>query len=49
LTQWPEARNALPTDSPQLAGWLARIGHCLLKQKKWTDAEPHVRECLAMR
>ena len=49
LTQLPEARKALPTDSPQLAGMLALIGLGLLEQKKWTEAEPLLRECLAIR
>ena len=47
--QLPEARKALPKDSPQLAGLLAQIGLGLLEQKKWTEAEPHLRECLAIR
>ncbi len=49
LTQLPEARKALPGDSPQLAGLLAQIGLGLMAQKKWTEAEPHLRECLAIR
>ena len=47
--QLPEARKALPKDSPQLAGMLAQIGLSLLQQKKWTEAEPLLRECLAIR
>ncbi len=47
--QLPEARKALPKDSPQLAGQLAQIGLVLLQQKKWTEAEPLLRECLAIR
>ncbi len=49
LEQLPEARKALPKDSPQLAGLLAQIGLGLLEQKKWTEAEPLLRECLAIR
>ena len=49
LTQLPEARKAIPKDSPQLAGLLAQIGLGLLEQKKWTEAEPLLRECLAIR
>ncbi len=47
--QLPEARKALPEDSPQLAGMLAQLGLSLLQQKKWTEAEPLLRECLAIR
>ena len=36
LQQLPEARKALPKESPQLAGLLAQIGMGLLEQKKWT-------------
>ncbi len=49
LPQLPEARKALPKDSPQLAGLLALIDLGLLEQKKWTEAEPLLRECLAIR
>jgi hypothetical protein len=49
MQQLPEARKALPKQSPQLAGLLAQIGSGLLEQKKWTEAEPHLRECLAIR
>ncbi len=49
LEQLPRARKALPKDSPQLAGLLAQIGVGLLEQKKWTEAEPLLRECLAIR
>ncbi len=47
--QLPELRNQLPKDSPQLAGLLAQIGLSLLQQKKWAEAEPLVRESLAIR
>lgn len=47
--QLSTARQALPMDSPQLAGLLAQISLVLLDQKKWTDAEPLLRECLAIR
>jgi hypothetical protein len=36
-------------DSPAYAGALALLGLNLLHQKKWTDAEPLLRECLAIR
>ena len=47
--QLPEARKALPKDSPQLAGMLAEVGQSLVQQKKWTEAEPLLRECLGIR
>jgi serine/threonine-protein kinase len=43
------ARKALPKDSPQLAGILAQVGLGLLQQKKWAEAEPLLRQCLAIR
>ncbi len=49
MQQLPEARKALPKDSPQLAGLLAQIGLGLQQEKKWTEAEPLLRECLAIR
>ena len=49
LPQLPEARKSLPEQSPQLAGLLAQVGLSLLEQKKWAEAEPHLRECLAIR
>ena len=47
--QLTEARRIMPKDSPQLAGMLAQIGLGLLVQKQWTEAEPLLRECLAIR
>jgi serine/threonine protein kinase/tetratricopeptide (TPR) repeat protein len=47
--QLAEARRTLPKDSPQMAGRLAQIGTSLLQQKQWTEAEPLLRECLAIR
>src|SRR5262249_22288668 len=44
-----DARKAQPKDSPQLAAVLAPIGMVLLEQKKWAEAEPLLRECLAIR
>ena len=45
----PAAREALPGDSPQLAGVLAAGGLALLKLKKWDEAEPLLRESLTIR
>ena len=47
--QLADARITLPKNSPQLAGTLAQFGSILLEQKKWTEAEPLLRECLAIR
>jgi serine/threonine protein kinase/tetratricopeptide (TPR) repeat protein len=47
--QLAEARKSLPNDSPQLAGLLAQNGMSLLQQKKWVEAEPLLRESLAIR
>jgi WD40 repeat protein len=44
-----EARNVLPKDGPQLAGALAQTGLVLLELKKWAEAEPIIREALAIR
>ena len=44
-----DARKTLPKDSPELAGTLAQVGVTILQQKKWTEAEPLLRECLAIR
>jgi tetratricopeptide (TPR) repeat protein len=44
-----EARKQLPRNSPQLAGLLAQIGLGLLEQQKGAEAEPLLRECLAIR
>ena len=48
-SNWPRLGRSLPKDSPELAGMLAQIGLSLLQQKKWTEAEPLLRECLAIR
>jgi eukaryotic-like serine/threonine-protein kinase len=49
LEQLIEARKALPKASPQLAGLLAQLGLTLLEQKKGAEAEPLIRESLAIR
>ncbi len=45
----PVARKRWPKDSPQLAGVLAQGGFALLQLQRWDDAEPLLRECLALR
>ena len=47
--QLSEARKTLPRDSPQLAGMLAQVGLSLLELKLWSEAEPLLRESLAIR
>ncbi len=44
-----DARVKLPKDSPQLAGQLASFSQTLIGLKAWDEAEPLVRECLAIR
>ncbi len=44
-----DARRSLPAGSPQLAGVLAQSGFALLQAKAFADAEPLLRECLAIR
>lgn len=44
-----DARQQLPQDSPQLAGQLASLGFVMLKLKTFADAEPLLRESLAIR
>ncbi len=43
------ARKRLPADSPQLAGLLATAGSQLLDLEQYAEAEPLLRECLALR
>src|SRR5260370_14354124 len=45
----PLAKQKSGGDSPAYADALATLGLDLLHQKKWTDAEPLLRECLAIR
>jgi tetratricopeptide (TPR) repeat protein len=47
--QLAAARQALPKDSPQLAGVLAETSLALLGQKQWAEAEPLSRESLTIR
>jgi hypothetical protein len=44
-----DARKRLPQGSPQLAGQLASLGLFLLQVKAFPEAEPLLRECLAIR
>jgi tetratricopeptide (TPR) repeat protein len=43
------ARNVSPNDSPQLGGLLAKGGNLLLEAKAFAEAEPLLREGLAIR
>ena len=49
LEQVPPARKRLPKASPQLGSFLAQVAMQLLQAKKWVEAEPLIRECLAIR
>jgi tetratricopeptide (TPR) repeat protein len=42
-------KERIGADSPPYAGELAALGLNLLRQKKWADAEPVLREALAIR
>jgi serine/threonine protein kinase len=44
-----DARKQLFGDNSQLAGILARFGRSLLRARAFTEAEPLLRECLAIR
>jgi tetratricopeptide (TPR) repeat protein len=44
-----DARATLPKDSPELAAALAQFGPLLLTLEAWDEAEPLMRECLAIR
>ena len=44
-----DARNTLPKDSPQLAQQLAALSLALLQSQAFAEAEPLLRECLAIR
>jgi tetratricopeptide (TPR) repeat protein len=45
----PEIRRTFPKDSPQLAGGLAQLGLSMLQAKAFTQAEPLLRDCQAIR
>jgi tetratricopeptide (TPR) repeat protein/tRNA A-37 threonylcarbamoyl transferase component Bud32 len=42
-------RETVPPDSPLLADDLDALGHLLVKQKRWSEAEPLIRESLRIR
>lgn len=44
-----KAVATLPEESPQLAARLATLGQTLLTLKAWDEAEPILRQCLAIR
>jgi serine/threonine protein kinase/tetratricopeptide (TPR) repeat protein len=48
-TQVADARKALPRGSPQLAASLVQSSMTLLQMAAFADAEPLLRECLAIR
>jgi tetratricopeptide (TPR) repeat protein len=44
-----DTRQSLPKESPELGGMLAQFGLSLLEMKGYTESEPLLRECLAIR
>jgi tetratricopeptide (TPR) repeat protein len=42
-------RKSRPKDTYTQADLLARLGRAYLAQKKWSEAEPHLRECATIR
>jgi len=49
LKQLAEVRKSRPNDSNQLVILHTHIGRAYLGQKKWSEAEPHLREYLTLR
>jgi eukaryotic-like serine/threonine-protein kinase len=49
LKQLAEVRKSRPEDTYTPADLLARLGRAYLAEKKWSDAEPHLRECVTIR
>ena len=48
VKQLAEDRKARPNADPS-ADLLARLGRAYLAQKQWSEAEPHLRECVTLR
>ena len=53
VTLWEEAlpkqKAKFGAEHPQTVGTMANLGLAVLQQKKWADAEPLLRDCLAIR
>jgi hypothetical protein len=49
LEMLADAKSELPADSPLLAGMKAQAGLALLLGQRWAEAEPLLREALAVR
>jgi WD40 repeat protein/tetratricopeptide (TPR) repeat protein len=49
VEQVPAVRKQLPENSPMLCNYLESTGNDLLQMKKWSQAEPLLRESLAIR
>jgi hypothetical protein len=45
----PKQKAKLGAEHPQTLATMSNLGLVLLRQKKWTDAEPVLRDCLAGR
>jgi tetratricopeptide (TPR) repeat protein len=44
-----QSRRQFGPADPRTAGAMAQLGYVLLQQEKWSEAEPVLRECLAVR
>jgi len=45
----PKQKAKFGAEHPQTVGTMANLGLAVLQQKKWADAEPLLRDCLAIR